>query len=159
MKVFDTFAALSLLLLAGCAPLSIYHRAGVSVARMQSDQTACEVRALRDAPVASQIRQSPPVFVPGRQICNGTKCSYRPGYWQPGEVYSVDVNASLRGRVEARCMARKGYQPVELPLCSGAVRSAVISEQTRVLPRLGENACAIRHQDGSWQIVNPRFKS
>jgi len=62
------------LMLAACAPLSIYYRSGVSVARMQTDQINCEVRALKDAPVANQIRQRPPVYFPGRQICHAGGC-------------------------------------------------------------------------------------
>ena len=146
--------AVPALILTSCAPLSIYHRAGVPVARMLVDETRCEVQALKDAPVANQIRQRPPVFVPGRKICNGPKCTYQAGYWEPGDIYTIDVNAGLRGRVETQCMARLGYQPVEVPLCQGSVKSAVVPRQTQVLPKLGENACAIRYKDGTWQIVD-----
>ena len=154
MKPFVSLAVLGLIA-AACAPLAIYYRPGVSVTRMQSDRTDCQVRALRDAPVASRIRQRPPVFVPGRQICNGANCTFVPGHWLPGEIYTVDVNADLRGRVESQCMAQKGYRPVEVPLCKAAIKSAVAPGQTRILPPLKQNACAIRHGDGSWQIVNP----
>lgn len=143
------------LALAACAPLTLYHRPGASVARMQTDQLNCEVRALKDAPVASEIRQRPPVFFPGRQICNGLDCFYRPGYWLDGGIYTVDVNQDLRGRVQDRCMAQSGYQPVTVALCNAAVKSAVTPGQTRTLPTLTPTACSIRYDDGSWQIVNP----
>lgn len=143
------------LLVAACGPLSLYYRPGVSVTRMQTDQTNCEVKALRDAPVASQIRQRPPVYFPGRQICNSTgSCYYEPGYWLDGGVYTVDVNADLRGRVLTLCMAEKGYQPVDIPPCPSNVASAVPPAQTRTLPTLTQNSCVIRNQDGSWQIVS-----
>ena len=141
--------------LAGCAPLSIYHKPGVSVTRMQSDQTNCEVAALRDAPVATQIRQRPPVFVPPRKICDAAgTCYTEPGYWVQGEIYTVDVNADLRGRVQTQCMAQKGYQPVSIPLCSASLARAAPPGQTTTLPRLTEQSCAIRNRDGTWQIVS-----
>ncbi len=145
----------ALLLLAACAtPLSIYYRPGVSVARMQTDQTRCQVSALRDAPVASQIRQRPPIYVPGRRVCDASGVCYtEPGYWVEGAIYTVDPNADLRARLETMCMAAKGYQPVSIPACPGAIAQAAAPARTRQLPTLSENSCAIRNQDGSWQIV------
>jgi len=152
MKHIAHFLLLGLTL-TGCAPLSIYHRAGVSVTRMQSDQLNCEVRAVKDAPVANQIRQSPPHFVPPRRVCNGPKCTVFPGYWAQGQIYTVDVNAGLRKRVEGQCMAQKGYRPVEVALCDAKVKALVVPGQTTILPKLTDDACAIRHQDGRWQII------
>jgi len=141
--------------LAACGPLSLYYRAGVPVARMQTDQTNCEVKALRDAPVANQIRQRPPIFFPGRQVCTSAgACYYEPGYWIDGGVYTVDVNADLRGRVLGQCMAAKGYQPVNIPPCPTYVASKIPAAQTQTLPQLTQTSCVIKNQDGSWQIVN-----
>jgi hypothetical protein len=154
MKPFATISLAAFALVA-CAPLSIYYRPGVSVSRMQNDQTNCQVHALKSAPVANEIRQRPPIFFPGRQICGAGGCYYTAGYWVDGGIYSVDVNSDLRGRVEEQCMAGKGYQPISVPLCSSAVKSAVPPKQTQTLPKLTEAACAIRYDDGSWQIVNP----
>ncbi|TDE38360.1 hypothetical protein [Antarcticimicrobium sediminis] len=142
------------LLLATCAPMSLYYRPGVSVARMQTDTTRCEVRALKQAPVATQIRQYPPTFVPGVRHCNAKgECWTRPGHWVDGAIYSVDVNSGLRARVMQLCMSEKGYDPVSLPICPVEVRKATPPGVTTVLPRLSKNACVIRNQDGSWQIV------
>ena len=141
--------------LAACAPLSIYYRPGVSVSRMQTDQTRCQVGALRDAPVANQIRQRPPIYFPGGQYCNASGCYYRPGYWVDGGYYTVDVNAGLRGQVETQCMASKGYQPITVQLCDPGIKSQVVPMQTRTLPTLSEQSCSIRYDDGSWQIVTP----
>ena len=138
-----------------CAPLSIYHKPGVSVSRMQSDQLACEVRALKDAPVANRVRQEPPRFIPARRICDGAgHCTVRHGYWLPGRVYTVDVNADLRKRVETSCMAARGYSPVSIPPCPQSVADAAPVAATRTLPTLAPNSCAIRNDDGSFQIVN-----
>ena len=145
----------TILAIAACAPLSIYYRPGASVARMQTDQTQCQVRALKQAPVANQIRQRPPIYFPGRQICSASGCYYSPGYWMGGGYYTVDVNAGLRGRAEQQCMGAKGYQPVTVPLCAPGIKSQVVAQQTRTLPPLTEQSCSIRYDDGSWQIVNP----
>jgi len=142
------------LALAACAPMSIYYRPGVPVQRMQDDTTRCEVRALREAPVATQIRHTPPVYVPGRQVCDAAgNCWMRPGYWVDGDIYTVDVNAGLRARAKDLCMAEKGYSPVSLPPCPPEVKQATPPGVTTVLPRLTQNACVIRNRDGSWQIV------
>ena len=140
--------------LSACAPLSIYYRPGTSVARMQEDQTRCEVQALQQAPVANRIRRDPPIFVPPRQYCDSVgNCWVRPGHWVPGEVYTVDVNSDLRARVENLCMAEKGYSPVNLPACPPEVKEKTPPGTTTVLPKLTETACVIRNKDGSWQIV------
>ncbi len=142
-----------LLGLAACGPLSIYYKPGASVARMQTDQTNCEVSALKDAPVANQVRQRPPIYIPGNQVCNASGCYYTPGYWIDGGIYTVDVNADLRSRVLTQCMARRGYRPVDIPPCPSSVASQVPPAQTQTLPTLSERSCSIRNKDGSWQIV------
>lgn len=149
---------LSAVLLAGAcaAPLSIYYRPGVSVSRMQTETTNCQVAALKDAPVANQVRQRPPVYFPGRQYCNaGGGCWYAPGYWVDGGIYTVDVNRDLRNQVEAQCMAKKGYRPVSLPNCSANVKAAAPPAATSTLPQISQNSCVIRYDNGSWQIVTP----
>ena len=143
-------------LLVGCAPLSIYYRPGVSVAQLQTDTTNCQVQALRDAPVANQIRRAPPVYYPGERVCNSEgKCLTRPGYWVDGQIYTVDVNEGLRARVETQCMAQKGYIPASIPPCSQEIANSFPPAATTTLPQLTPNSCVIRNRSGSWQIVNP----
>jgi len=138
--------------LAGCAPLQIYHKPGVPVAKLRTDTLACEVQALRDAPVAQQTQQNPPVFIPPRKTCDSSgQCIHEGGYWVPGRIYTVDVNQDLRSRVETQCMANRGYAPVSIPACPSGIKSL---ERTKVLPRLTERSCAIRNDDGSFLIVN-----
>jgi hypothetical protein len=122
---------------------------------MQTDTLGCETQALRDAPVANQIRQSPPVFYRGERFCNAAGCYYGPGYWIPGDFYTVDVNRSLRGRLEQNCMAEKGYQLVKLPNCNLSIAKAAGSAQTTHLPQISDRSCAIKNKDGSFQIVEP----
>ena len=142
-------------MLAACAPLSIYYRPGVPVDVLKQDTLQCEVKALRQAPVANQIRRSPPVFVPPRQICNGTTCHTRPGHWIPGNIYTVDVNSPLRKRIERACMADRGYVPAEIPACSPGVAKTGRGPATSRLPALKEDSCFIRNDDGSFRIVTP----
>lgn len=145
----------ALLLLAACGPMSIYYRPGVAVSRMQADTTNCQVAALRDAPVATQIRQRPPIYIPGRNICNSAgNCYLTPGYWADGGIYTVDTNQDLRNRVLDLCMAKKGYQPVTLPACPASVKNAVPAVATVKLPTLTSKSCVIRYNDDNWQIVN-----
>ncbi|MCV3270922.1 hypothetical protein [Roseobacter sinensis] len=143
-----------LALLASCAPLSIYHRDGAPVSRMQSDLLSCQISALEDVPVSNQIRQEPPVYIPARRYCNSDgRCYTRGGYFEEGRIYTVDVNADLRRKAEGQCMADQGYRPVTLPNCPNSVFRAAPKASTQVLPRLNPRSCAIRYQDGTWQIV------
>jgi len=139
----------------GCAPLAIYYKPGAEVSQMQTDSLTCETKALKDAPVANEIRQNAPIFYPGGQYCNGGNCYFRPGYWVQGNIYTVDTNRGLRQRITQSCMANQGYQLVELQLCNPSVANAAGLGQTTRLPQLSENSCAIRNKDGSFQIVEP----
>ncbi len=147
-----TCFALCLLVLPGCLPVSTYYAEGVSAAKLERDNTTCDVQALRDAPVANQTRQSPPRYVP-RRVCDAAgNCYTQGGYWVPGDIYTVDVNKDLRKRVKALCMGDRGYSPVELPACPRGVAEAAPPGPSPVLPRLNANSCAIR-TDGGLRVV------
>ena len=142
--------------LAGCSPFAIYYREGAEVSRMQTDQTNCQVAALKDVPESRQIRRTPPRYIPGPRYCDSRgRCSYGPGYYIPGDVYTYDANAALRNQVTQQCMAQKGYARVELPRCSGSVAQSVQPGITRVLPPLSQSSCVVKNRGGSWQIVSP----
>lgn len=145
-----------ILVLSSCGPLSLYYREGESVSRMQTETTKCQVQALKDVPVANQVRQSPPTYWPGRTYCDGRgRCYRNPGWWEPGRVYTVDVNKGLRNTVEAQCMAAKGYRPVSLPPCKQGVKSRVPAVRTTQLPPLSTESCFVKFDDGSFQIITP----
>ncbi len=149
------YALIAVMTLSACQPLSIYYREGVSVAKADDDRLNCQVASLKDAPVASQTRYEPGYYIPPRQICDAYGyCRYSGGYWTPGRTYTVDVNASLRRQLTDRCMARKGYQPVSIPLCPQSVENAAPIAATRTLPTLTPSSCAIKNPDGSFLIVN-----
>ncbi|MFA3915516.1 hypothetical protein [Ruegeria hyattellae] len=147
------------MMLAGCGPLSLYYQPGVSVTRQQNDTTRCEVQALEEVPVNTQIRQAPPVYYPGDRYCNRGQCWRGNSYWAPGPVYSVDANKTLRAKVLDLCMADKGYQPVSIPACSQSVKSQVPPGRTTTLPQLSSNSCFVRNDDRSYQIVTPQIAS
>jgi hypothetical protein len=148
------FLIAALTALSACMPLTIYHKTGVEVTRMERDRTDCAVRALNAAPVATQVRQTPPVFVPARQVCNSAGvCTVIPGYWEPGHIYTVDPNEGLRARVQDQCMADRGYAPVSIPACPAGIRNAAPVQASTRLPAITPRSCVIRYDDGSWQIV------
>lgn len=153
MRILSGLAAV--MLLTACQPLSIYYREGASVAKAEDDRLNCQVSALKDAPVATQIRREPGVYVPGRRICNAAgACTVTPGYWTPGRTYTVDANAPLRSQLMNRCMAQKGYEPVSIPACPQSVADAAPNTKTTRMPALTGSSCAIRNPDGSYLIVN-----
>ncbi|WP_037315902.1 hypothetical protein [Ruegeria halocynthiae] len=147
---------LPVMVLSSCGPLSLYYREGESVSRMQTETTQCQVQALKDAPVANQVRQGAPTYWPGRTYCDSQgRCHRSPGWWQPGQVYTVDVNKGLRNTVEAQCMAQKGYRPVSLPPCKQGVKSRVPAVPTTTLPPLSTQSCFVKFDNGSFQIITP----
>ena len=141
--------------LSACAPMTVYYKDGGSVTRMQDDLLSCQVAALKDAPVASEIRRSAPVFVPSRRYCNAGHCYHRGGYFVDGQVYTVDVNARLRNDLEAQCMRNKRYAPVEIPDCPNHVAREAAPTQTDVMPPLTPSSCVIRDRSGTWQVIEP----
>jgi len=148
-----------MLTLSACTPAPVYYREGVSVAKMENDLLNCKVAAVKDAPVATQLRRGAPRYYPGYLRCShGGHCYRTGGYFYPGEVYSVDVNAGLRNDLENRCMSRKGYAPVSLPRCrAGTAGSAAADQtaQTNTMPPLSQNSCVIDNTDGPVQIIDP----
>lgn len=144
----------SVLALAACTPLGIYHKPGATVAAMQDTLTNCEVEGLQRVPVDRRVERDPIRTVP-RKVCdsagNCTVVYDRVG----GEIRTWDANAPLRQRVLNQCMTAQGYTFVELPPCSQGVKQAAPTAATTILPRLAPNSCSIRNGDGTWQIVTP----
>jgi hypothetical protein len=152
MRVFALFILMSCV--AGCLPVATYYKEGARLERLQSDEIACARDALSGAPVANQVRQAPPRYIPPVRSCNAAgQCTVRGGYWLPGEVYTVDVNAPLRRRIENQCMAKRGYRPVEIPACPPGIAKAAPPGATTVLPTLSARSCAIRLDDGTFRVV------
>ncbi|MGD1884256.1 MAG: hypothetical protein ACFB11_18340 [Paracoccaceae bacterium] len=143
------------LTMTGCLPLSTYYKEGAPLSLVERDETTCQVKALRDAPVANVIRQRPSYYVPARKVCNSEgKCIVRGGYYRDGQIYTVDVNKGLRVKLERQCMADRGYAPVDIPACPNNVAEAAPPGVTTTLPRLSSSSCVIRRKGGQIQIVN-----
>lgn len=145
--------AVLLVVTTGCLPVNTFYAEGVPLETLERDSTACDVAALRDAPVANQTRQAPPRLISRRHCDAAGQCTDQ-SYWVPGEIYSVDVNADLRNRVKGQCMADKGYRPVEIPACPAAIAKAAPAGPSPVLPHLSPQSCAIRTEGGRLRIVN-----
>lgn len=142
--------------LAGCGPAVVYYRPGAEVARLQADTLSCQTQALKDAPVANEIRQEPSWYIPGRRYCHSDgNCYYTGGYWEPGRIYTVDTNLGLRRRLEQACMAGKGYSQVEIKRCSQQVIDANAGRFGGTLPPLSPDACVIDGGHGAIKIVQP----
>lgn len=142
-------SVLAFAVLAGCFPVEIYHKNNVPVARLQADETACQVKALKDVPVNKLTRITPVRFIP-REVCNRAGTCHTTYFTIGGEVETYDANKGLRTKYEAQCMADKGYERVELPVCSGAVPATLPGRA----PALTADSCAVRTKTG-YRAVTP----
>ena len=154
MKHKILWSAVGLFALAACAPLNTYYKPGVSVQALDRQTLACQTQALREVPSSTQVRRTPPRFIPSRQRCDASgACVVIPARHIPGDLVSYDPNDGLRKRVEQQCMADKGFAPVSIPPCPDGIARATPARATTTLPKLNENSCVIRNSNGSFQIV------
>jgi hypothetical protein len=131
---------------------------------MHNDLLDCEVAALKAAPVDLVTTKEPDTWVPEEKDCD-KKCNKKGkckkvckktgGYWERGETYTYDANEHKRQGVERQCMTRKGYQRVELPICTNAATAPVSTALSGRMPPLTENSCAVRAGERRWKIINP----
>lgn len=138
-----------------CGPIPVYHREGTDRGRVENDTLSCMTEALKQAPVANEIRHTPDRYYPGARHCVDGKCWTRPGYWVQGTTYTVDVNLGLRKRLEQSCMAQKGYQQVPLQRCSQAEVGQRLASEPQRQPVLTEGTCVWRSPDGQLHILPP----
>lgn len=149
-----SFMCLFALGLASCGPVPVYHKDNTSFAAFDQDLLSCQVQALRDAPVANEVRQEPPVYYPGRRICHDGSCYRTHGYWRSGRVYTVDTNEALRNRLERSCMAQKDYALVEVQRCPPGTVRPPKDALRRLLPPTADN-CAISLKGGP-RVLRPK---
>ncbi len=149
-----TLLVLAPVLISACAPYSGYYRDGQSVARLNADQTGCEVLAVNSVPPDKRVRTTPLRVVPGETVCNSEQvCVTSAPQVFGGEIYTVDANAGLRNRVAAQCMIDKGYRKVSVPACTPAVAKEAVARAPQVLPPLTGNVCAARSPDQGYVFV------
>lgn len=137
--------------LASCGNVGMFYREGADQSAVTRKQISCETAALKQAPIAQELRQRAPTYIPGDRYCRAGGCYGRPGYWVDGGFYTVDANQSLRNSIITQCMADAGYGLIELPKCQGDKGASI----TRRQPALSDNSCAVQTADGQYHIVNP----
>lgn len=149
MQRFALIAASSFIALAGCN-YTLYHQVGKSFAERDADVTRCDVIALREAPVETQILFTPP-RQEQRTICDDAGNCITETYWTKPEPYTVDPNEELRDRVALQCMLDKGYQQISLPSCEDGQALSVPAKMTNIT----RNSCVVRVKGGALRIANP----
>jgi hypothetical protein len=138
--------------LSGCVTGSVYYAEGVDLATRDADTASCERQALAEYPIRTQIRYTPRIYVPPRQFCDSAgACTVRPGYFEGGDPYTVDVNESFRRTAFAGCMGARGYTRVGLPTCPEGTAVRI----STVMPPLTGGTCLYRPAPGPALIVNP----
>ena len=157
MKAARILILLPALVLLGACAQQIYYREGASVTQIQRDRDACELQAMREAPVLSRTRVLPGRWIPGRKVCDSSgNCTVTPGYQTFPEFETYDANTERRALLARTCLAERGIDRISLPLCDGAVKAAVPVGVTRVLPPLGERSCVIPRGAAGYQVVTPQ---
>lgn len=146
-------AAISAVLtLAGCVSTTVYHAPGVEIASRDADIATCEREARAEYPVRPETRYTPRYYVPPRRICNSAgSCTVRPGYFEGGDRYTVDVNEARRQTAAQGCMGARGYTRIGLPNCEAGDAVRLSTE----MPPLTGGTCLYRAAPGPALIVNP----
>lgn len=145
-------ALFTTLTLSACAGGTVYYAEGVDIPTRDADFAACEVQALTDFPVRRETRYTPRIFVPSQQVCDSAgACVLRPGYFEGGQPYSVDANASVRQTATRGCMGSRGYARVALPACEAGTEVRL----STVMPQLAGNTCLYGASPDTALVVNP----
>ena len=155
MKYFTKVLITAAAVLSACAPLHIYYKQGQTVARMDRDETDCEITALRQVPPDIRTRYIPPTYTTYPVCIANGHCYWRKRLVSPGRYEKYDANISLRTKVTEQCMADKGYVKTSIKRCDAQTTRATPLRATQVLPPVTANSCAIRLKSGRWQIVTP----
>lgn len=149
------YLILPIALLAGCdaTGMSTYaFKEGATVSSKSNEMFSCRLAATKQVPVNTQIAstpvyQTPTYTTPYYTTCNGYSCITTGGQTTGGQIYggqtySYDANAEIRDEFVARCMAGKGYQFAQLPVCaSGSVPKSLTQELNGKLRAPREGAC------------------
>lgn len=110
--------------LSACAPTTqtVYWQDGTTQGRINQAVTQCQVEALQSVPQSVAVGTTPRYTTPVQTNCYdtgyGLQCNSTGGQTLGGQTYSYDPNSDLRNRVEAQCMANRGYSLVSLPVCT-----------------------------------------
>lgn len=146
--------AICTVVLTGCST-QVQYKVGVTPAQRNKDLNTCNMRATQAYPVRIVQHRTPRYYVPSRPVCYNGRCGHSGGYWEGGDVYSVDVNKSERSQAFAQCVSAKGYQSVELPNCTGEARKSAVRSTQSAYPQLNSESCTVTMQDGSIKVHTP----
>ncbi len=141
------------LALAGCVSTQpVYYAEGVTLSTRAADLAQCQASAHQQFPVQMVTRFTPRVYVPPRQVCNSAgACHIRPGYFDGGDPYQVDLNRAGRAQAQQSCMATRGYARISLPSCEAG--TAVRPSAT--MPPLQNGTCIMPGGGDAAPIANP----
>lgn len=107
-------------------PLTSYpYKADANRAILQNEMTDCQVNAAQRVPQQTVISTTPTYTTPVQTFCNRvgyqTICNSTGGQTYGGNVVTSDANTDLRNRVFYQCMAGKGWEWVNIPVCRDGV--------------------------------------
>lgn len=117
-------------LLAGCVsgPVNMIHRTGSTFAERQLADDECSIASLQAIPQAMVTQTSGGYSNPGTLQCstigNMTTCNRIGAVDVPARSTTSDANQDLRDRYIERCLASKGFDLIQMPLCTSAKDSS-----------------------------------
>lgn len=118
----------TIMMLSGCSTVTLLWKPGTSVTQKQYDYDECTIEAIRKVPVNQVTNYTPGYYSPGTTQCRrvGDKVAcYQVGEVNiPGNISTYDKNQALRTRVLDRCLAAKGYQQKQVPVCTNSQQKA-----------------------------------
>lgn len=124
MKKIAVVGALALV--SGCVsgPVNVVHKTGSTFSQRQLAADECRIEGLRQVPQSMVTETSPGYYNPGTIQCNTfgntTSCNRVGAVNIAATSSTYDVNQSLRDRTVARCLAAKGYDIVQKPICTSS---------------------------------------
>ena len=124
---------------------TVYYAPGVTVAAREADLAQCQAGAFAQYPVRNETRYTPRRYVPPLQICDANgNCRLRPGFFEGGDPYTVDVNRTPRAAATRACMAAEGYTQIELPRCE----PGTTVQRSTGMPPLSAGSCILQNPVG-----------
>lgn len=116
MKRFITCAT-SLIFLTSCVPTTAWYKGTITQNRANHDLTNCQANATKSIPTSIENKVTGGFFI---------------GYIYVPTTSDVDTNNQLRNKVVAQCMTKKGFQSVELPVCTSNVSPPNLKAPARI---------------------------
>lgn len=137
---------------------SYLYKEGATVAKTDTDYFQCEVEAARGIPQETRLATTPTFTTPVQTNCYrigySVQCNSTGGQTYGGQTYSYDANSELRATYFARCLAARGYNVVELPVCDKSKVPADLLKKLGGKQRLPQQeACYVAVTERAGNIV------